>query len=109
MMASSFATWPRPKTWLGLLLALFLCTTESQASAQGIAKHADESDEAFVARVIGTPAEELAHPVVRSTELAGGKAALIAFVETEEELVGHLFVERAPLSFEHVAFPSCEV
>jgi len=91
------------------MLAVFLLARGRMARAEDVARRPNEADEAFVARVVGTPAEELAHPVVRSTELAGGKAALIAFVEAEEELVGHLLVERAPLRFEHVTFPSCEV
>ena len=59
-------------------------------------------------RLLGASAE-LAQKVVRSTEIANGRLALIGFVNREDNtLVGHLLVEMSPGRYEHVEFPSCD-
>jgi hypothetical protein len=61
-----------------------------------------------MARDLG-PTAELAQKVVRSNEIAGGKLALVGFVNAaDDDLVGHLLVEQSPDHFEHVSFPSCD-
>jgi hypothetical protein len=68
-----------------------------------------EGDDDFMIRVLG-PSSELAHKVVRTTELAGGKPTLIGFVNVPESnsLVGHLLIETSPARYQHVTFPSCQ-
>ena len=57
-------------------------------------------------RVLGESVE-LAQDVVRSTEIARGKTALIGFVLREDDtLIGHLLIEQKPGRFEHVEFPT---
>jgi hypothetical protein len=86
------------------------------ARAATVARQPSESDDDLMGRVLGGSAE-LAQKVVRSTEIAHGKLALIAFVLAEDDteatasprpstLIGHLLVERSPDHFEHVQFPT---
>lgn len=76
------------------------------ARAATVARQPSESDDDLMGRVLG-PSAELAQKVVRSTEIARGKLALIGFVLAEDDtLMGHLLVERSPDQFEHVQFPT---
>jgi hypothetical protein len=81
------------------------------ARADAVGRKPSESDDDFMARVLG-PSSELAQKVVRSTEISGGKLTLIGFVNVDHgqdaSLVGHLLIETSPNHYEHVIFPSCE-
>ncbi len=73
-----------------------------------VARKPGEVDDDLMARVIG-PDAQLAQKVVRSNEIAGGKLALVGFVNTaDDNLVGHLLVEKSPDHYDHVSFPSCD-
>ncbi len=92
--------------WLvfGLAIALQVGT----ARADVVVRNPSEMDDDFMARVRGH-SSELARKVVRSTELASGRATLIGFVNAEDNsLVGHLLIETSPGRYEHLRFPSCE-
>jgi hypothetical protein len=96
---------------LGLFLALglFVLPRVCVARTALFARNSSESDDDFMARVLGGSAE-LAQKVVRSTELANGKVTLIGFTAAEDgALVGHLLVETPTGPYVHVQFPSCEV
>lgn len=89
-------------------IAFFLAFTPKPCRSESVERNVQESDERFVGRILGASAE-LAHPLVRSTELVPEKVSIIAFVDDgEDNLIGHLFVETSPAKFEHVTFPSCE-
>jgi len=97
--------------WLSCVLGFSFTTQVGVARADEVARGADESDDAFMTRVMGGSAE-LAQKVVRTTELADGRPTLIGFVLGEDSdrmhlLVGHLLIETATNRFEHVQFPSC--
>ena len=95
------------RRWVGAALGLVLALQTGVARADGLARKPSETDDDFMARVLG-PATELVQKVVRSTEIAGGKLALIGFVNTADDfLVGHLLIERSPDHYEHVTFSSC--
>ena len=104
--------------WLALAVALLAVTPATSARGEPVTRKASESDDDFMARVIGRPSDQLAQKVVRSTEIAPGKLTLIGFVMHEDNsadssqggsvLVGHLLIETAPGHSEHVTFPSCE-
>ncbi len=103
--------------WIGLAVALVALMPAVTARGEVVARKASESDDDFMARVLG-PSTELAQKVVRSTEIAGGKLALIGFVNHQDDsengsqggnvLVGHLLIESSPNQYEHVVFPSCD-
>jgi hypothetical protein len=94
--------------WKWLVIGLALALQTGVARADGVVRKASESDDDFMARVLG-PSSDLAQKVVRSTEIAGGKATLIAFVNAKDNtLVGHLLIETSPGHYEHVTFPSCD-
>jgi hypothetical protein len=95
-------------TRIGLVLGLVVAHAGA-VRAEDLVRRASEGDDALMARALG-PSTELTQDVVRSTELAGGKVTLIGFAPNkDDDLVGHLLVERSPGHFEHVTFPSCEV
>lgn len=108
---------PARGRWWGLVLGLAVVWGAGGARAETVERKPSESDDDFVARVLGTPAEDLAQKIVRSTEIAGGKLTLIAFVHPEDEstdqsqggdtLAGHLLIETSPNRYEHVKFTSC--
>ena len=94
--------------WLWLVFGLALTFQARLARADLVSREPSETDDDFMARVIG-PSPRLAQKVVRSTELAGGKPTLIGFVNAKDStLVGHLLVEVSPGHYEHVTFPSCD-
>jgi hypothetical protein len=94
--------------WMRLAVGLAVLTHVSLANAEVVVRSSSETDDTFMARVLGSSAE-LAQKVVRSTEIAGGKLTLIGFVNREDDtLVGHLLVETSPGRYEHVEFPSCD-
>lgn len=95
--------------WTWLVLGLAFALQAGVARADVVVRKASESDDGFMARVLG-PSSELSQDVVRSTEIAGGKLTLIGFVTAEDDsLVGHLLIETSPNHYEHVTFPSCEI
>ena len=101
-----------------LAVAVLAVTQATTARGEVVTRKVSESDDEFMARVVGRPADELAQKVVRSKELAGGKVTLIGFVNHEDDsddssqggnvLIGHLLIESAPDQYEHVVFPSCD-
>ena len=94
--------------WVGAVLGVAIALLAGIARADGIVRKPSESDDDFVARVLG-PSSELAQEVVRSTEIARGKVTLIGFVNAKDNtLVGHLLLETSPGRYEHVTFPSCD-
>lgn len=103
--------------WIGLFVGLAVLTQVMTARGEVVARKASESDDDFMARVLG-PSVELAQKVVRSTEIAGGKLTLIGFVNHEDNsddssqggnvLMGHLLIESSPNRYEHIVFPSCD-
>jgi hypothetical protein len=94
---------------VGSILGLVIALLAGFVRAEMVVRRPSEGDDALMTRVLGS-AVELAEDVVRSTELAGGKVTLIAFAPNkDEDLVGHLLIERSPGHFEHVTFPSCDV
>ena len=102
---------PICRKWIWLALGLAVALRVGIARADPVARKPAETDDDFMARVLG-PSSELAQKVVRSTEIAGGKLTLIGFVNTrgaeEALLVGHLLIETSPGHYQHVTFPSCE-
>ena len=91
------------------VVALVLAINGGHARADVVVRNATESDDTFMARALGPSSDDLAQKVVRTTEIAGGKVALIGFVNGKDDfLVGHLLIETAPGHYEHVTFPSCE-
>jgi hypothetical protein len=91
-----------------LVMGLALVFQAGIARADGFVRKPSESDDDFMARVLG-PSSELAQEVVRSTEIARGKVTLIGFVNAKDNnLVGHLLIEMVPGHYEHVTFPSCD-
>ena len=94
--------------WMRLAVGLAVVTQVGLANAEVVVRKPSETDDNFMARVLGASAE-LAQKVVRSTEIANGRLALIGFVNREDNtLVGHLLVEMSPGRYEHVEFPSCD-
>lgn len=94
--------------WVGAVLGMALALQSGNARAAGVERNPSENDDDLMGRVLG-PSSELAQKVVRSTEIAGGKVALIGFVNAEDNnLVGHLLIETSPGHYDHVTFPSCE-
>jgi hypothetical protein len=103
--------------WIGLAVGMATLLHLGIASAEVVARKPSESDDGFMARVLG-PSADLAQKVVRSTEMAGGKLTLIGFVNHRDSsddgsqggnvLVGHLLIESSPDQYEHVVFPSCD-
>lgn len=90
-------------------LAVAVALQVGTARADAVVRNPSESDDDFMARVLGPSSSDLAEKPVRSTELAGGKVTLIGFVNAEDNaLAGHLLVETSPGHYEHVKFPSCE-
>ncbi len=76
--------------------------------AEDLVRTPAEGDDALMARVAGGSGE-LAQKVVRSNEIAGGKLALIGFVNApDNSLIGHVLVETSADHYQHVAFPSCD-
>ena len=104
--------------WIGLAVGFVTLIQVAAARAEIVTRKVSESDDDFMARVVGRPADELAQKVVRSTEIAGGKPTLIGFVNHDDDtpdssqggnvLIGHLLVETSPNHYEHVVFPSCD-
>jgi hypothetical protein len=93
---------------LWLVLGFALAFQARFARADVVVRKPSESDDDFMARVLG-PSPGLAQKVVRSTELAGGRPTLIGFVNAEDNtLVGQLLIETSPGHYEHVTFPSCD-
>jgi hypothetical protein len=91
-----------------LAVGLAVVTQVGLANAEVVVRKPSETDDNFMARVLGASAE-LAQKVVRSTEIANGRLALIGFVNREDNtLVGHLLVEMSPGRYEHVEFPNCD-
>lgn len=79
------------------------------ARAELVTRRTGETDDAFVARVLG-PSAELAQKVVRLTELVPGTTTLIGFVTVENQpLVGHVLVQATNDRYEHVHFESCDI
>ena len=86
------------------------------ARSEPVDRKPSESDDDFMARVIGRSAE-LAQKVVRSTEFDGRRLTLIGFVNFKDEtkdhshggdsLVGHLLMQASSNHYEHITFPSC--
>jgi hypothetical protein len=90
-----------------LVVGLALAFQIGIARAGGVVRKPSESDDDFMARVVG-PSSQLAQKVVRSRELAGGRPTLIGFFNAEDDsLVGHLLIETSPGHYEHLTFPSC--
>jgi hypothetical protein len=102
---------------MSLAAGLLILTHAVTARAEVVARKPSESEGDFMARVLG-PSIELDQKVVRSTEIAHGKLALIGFVNFQDDspdhskggdaLVGHLLIESSPDQYEHVIFPSCD-
>lgn len=122
MLMPRLSTEPRvcsraARRWIVSTIGLAIVLGANAARAESVDRNPSETDGGFMARVLG-PSAELAQKVIRSSELAGGKAALIAFVNTRDEsadhskggdlLVGHLLIQTSPTRFEHVTFPSCD-
>jgi hypothetical protein len=96
------------RVWMSLIIGLALVFQTGIARADAVVRKPSESDDDFMARVLG-PSSELAQKVVRSTEIARGKVTLIGFVNAKDNsLVGHLLIETSPGHYEHVTFPSCD-
>jgi hypothetical protein len=98
----------RSGPWRGIVPAVVLGVALSGLAARAatVARQPSESDDDLMGRVLAGSAE-LAQKVVRSTEIARGKLALIGFALAEDDtLIGHLLIERSPDHFEHVQFPT---
>jgi hypothetical protein len=112
MMLSLLALEPSSRAavskWVRLAVGLAVVAHAGLAKADVVVRKPSETDDNFMVRVLGASAE-LAQKVVRSTEIANGRLALIGFVNREDNtLVGHLLVETSPGRYEHVEFPSCD-
>ncbi len=95
---------PVQAKWLVLAVMAFRVAVARADTA----RRPSETDDALMERVLG-PDAQLAQKVVRSNEIAGGKLVLIGFVNTaDNNLVGHLLIEKSPDHFEHASFPSCD-